>query len=133
MSLSIPQPSVAVLSRDEIAKTQVLGGSNDRLQHPELSATSGGNIALDRVDDITLAAPYQEDINPASGKQQGGQKDVPDAPAFEESAESRLERLGRMRPQVFHSIWSEIGFVFSISMSQVLSVILTPQNDHSNH
>jgi hypothetical protein len=45
-----------------------------------------------------------------------------DAPAIEESTEARLERLGRQRPEVFGSIWAEIVFVFSISMSQVLTV-----------
>lgn len=45
-----------------------------------------------------------------------------DAPAVEESIEARLERLGRQRPEVFGSMWAEIGFVFSISMSQVLTV-----------
>ncbi len=44
------------------------------------------------------------------------------SPAAEESLEARLERLGRQRPEVFGSLWAEIGFVFSISMSQVLSV-----------
>jgi hypothetical protein len=45
-----------------------------------------------------------------------------DAPVIEESTEARLERLGRQRPEVFGSIWAEIVFVFSISMSQVLTV-----------
>ena len=48
-----------------------------------------------------------------------GQKD---SPAVEESMEARIERLGRARPEVFDSLWSEIVFVFSISMSQVLTV-----------
>jgi hypothetical protein len=42
--------------------------------------------------------------------------------AIEESDQARLERLGRQRPEVFGSIWSEVGFIFSIAMSQVLSV-----------
>lgn len=42
----------------------------------------------------------------------------------EESAQARLERLGRQRPEAFDSLWAEIGFVFSISMSQVLTVSL---------
>jgi hypothetical protein len=33
-----------------------------------------------------------------------------------------IERLGRERPEVFKSRWSEIGFVFSICMSQLLTV-----------
>lgn len=40
----------------------------------------------------------------------------------EESLEARIERLGRQRPDEFNSLWAEIGFVFSICMSQVLSV-----------
>ena len=40
----------------------------------------------------------------------------------EESLEARIERLGRERPQQFKSLWAEVVFVFSISMSQVLSV-----------
>ncbi|KAL3425694.1 MFS multidrug transporter [Phlyctema vagabunda] len=48
-------------------------------------------------------------------------RSIQDEPATEESIEARIERLGRARPEVFGSIWSEIGFVFSISMSQILS------------
>ncbi|KAH8598189.1 MFS multidrug transporter-like protein [Bisporella sp. PMI_857] len=43
----------------------------------------------------------------------------------EESPEARLERLGRQRPDVFGSLWAEVGFVFSISMSQVLSYFVS--------
>ncbi|KAH8821766.1 MFS multidrug transporter-like protein [Xylogone sp. PMI_703] len=42
-------------------------------------------------------------------------------PVIEESLEARLERLGRARPEIFTSLWSEILFVFSICMSQVIS------------
>ncbi|KAK8909296.1 hypothetical protein QC760_002013 [Botrytis cinerea] len=41
--------------------------------------------------------------------------------SLEEAPEVRIERLGRQRPEVFKSLWAEIGFVFSISMSQVLT------------
>jgi len=40
----------------------------------------------------------------------------------EESVEARIERLGRQRPATFKSIWSEVFFVFSIMMSQLLAV-----------
>lgn len=36
--------------------------------------------------------------------------------------EMDLEKLGRARPDVFSNAWSETAFVFSIVMSQVLSV-----------
>ncbi len=39
----------------------------------------------------------------------------------EESLEARIERLGRERPPAFKTIWSEIAFVFSITMSQLLT------------
>lgn len=40
----------------------------------------------------------------------------------EESMAARIERLGRERPKAFKSLWAEVGFVFTISMSQVLTV-----------
>jgi hypothetical protein len=40
----------------------------------------------------------------------------------EESHEARIERLGRQRPEQFKTLWAEIGFVFSIVMSQVMTV-----------
>lgn len=45
-----------------------------------------------------------------------------DSPSIEESNAARIERLGRQRPEAFRSIWAEVGFVFSLAMSQVLSV-----------
>lgn len=45
-----------------------------------------------------------------------------ESPAIEESMEERLERLGRQRPEVFSSLTAEIGFVFSVCMSQVFGV-----------
>lgn len=42
-------------------------------------------------------------------------------PPVDESLQARIERLGRERPAVFHSAWREISFVFSISMSQLLT------------
>jgi len=41
---------------------------------------------------------------------------------IEETVEACLERLGRMRPEKFKSLWAEIGFCFSIVMSQLLTV-----------
>ena len=123
MSVNFPRPSVAVPSRDEIENNQSLGDLGASHQHQEMSS-SGGNMVLNSVNEDALAAAYQEDIGPASPRLQvrerPSQKLV--SPVVEESAEVRIERLGRQRPEVFDSIWSEIGFVFSISMSQVLSV-----------
>ena len=38
-----------------------------------------------------------------------------------QTAAARIERLGRARPEIFRSIWAEIGSVFSICMSQLLT------------
>ena len=37
-----------------------------------------------------------------------------------ESEEAHIERLGRQRPDKFKSRWTEIGFAFSVGMSQAL-------------
>jgi hypothetical protein len=123
MSVNFSRPSVAVPSRDEIGNSQSLGDLSASHQHQETSS-SAGNLVLNQVNEVALAAAYQEDIGLASPRLQVGEKlpHEPGSPAIEESAEARVERLGRQRPEVFDSIWSEIGFVFSISMSQVLSV-----------
>lgn len=42
-------------------------------------------------------------------------------PAVDESLRVQIERLGRERPPIFTTRWSEIIFVFSISMSQFLT------------
>lgn len=41
---------------------------------------------------------------------------------MEGSEQTQIERLGRMRPEKFSSLWMELGFCFSIVMSQVLTV-----------
>lgn len=46
---------------------------------------------------------------------------IPVAPFDEESMEARIERMGRERPPNFKTIWSELAFVFSIIMSQILT------------
>ena len=39
----------------------------------------------------------------------------------EESLDARIQRLGRERPPIFKTIWSECAFVFSILMSQIIT------------
>jgi MFS family permease len=59
-------------------------------------------------------------LDPPSQEYLGLRKDVatPEKEG-EESRQASIERLGRQRPQVFNSVWAEIAFVFSISMSQI--------------
>lgn len=40
---------------------------------------------------------------------------------LDESTEARIERLGRQRPSIFSSAFKEIAFVFSITMSQIIT------------
>jgi hypothetical protein len=99
--------------------------------HPNISSTNrttspnSHDVVLDHVNEAALAAAYQEEITSPSilgPQKKETQQTGMDSPAVEESVEAKLERLGRQRPEVFDSIWAEIGFVISISMSQVLSV-----------
>lgn len=43
-----------------------------------------------------------------------------------ESMEARIERLGRQRPSKFKTIWTEIGFCFSLLASMVMAVSSIP-------
>jgi hypothetical protein len=90
--------------------------------------TLSKTVVQNNVEEDSLAAACREEvISPVTFGPHGKEKNSRDLdlPVIEESTEARLERLGRQRPEVFDSIWSEIGFVFSISMSQVLSVSST--------
>jgi hypothetical protein len=53
-------------------------------------------------------------------------------PGVEASESHRLEQLGRERPKCFATWYSELGFCFSVVMSQILSVsrmLLSIEND----
>lgn len=39
-----------------------------------------------------------------------------------ESMQARIERLGRVRPAKFKTVWTEIGFCFSLLASMVMAV-----------
>lgn len=100
--------------------------------HRTLSTRSTESMVLDHVSDTVAASScsYQEDAKSpralgASEKANSHQHQKgagSESPSVEESAETRIARLGKQRPEVFKSLWAEIGFVFAISMSQVLSV-----------
>lgn len=76
-----------------------------------------------QVNDAAVTAAYDEDVASPMWPRpfEEGKSPKGGSPAVDESLEARLERLGRQRPELFGSVWAEIGFVFSISMSQVLS------------
>jgi hypothetical protein len=84
---------------------------------------------MEQVTEAAVAAEYQEDVASTMAPGPFEREKLPHGGslAAEESLEARLERLGRQRPEVFSSVWAEIGFVFSISMSQVLSVSRLPK------
>lgn len=117
MSLDISHSNIPRSSQDRALEAQVQGDLNISPRR-ETSST----ISNDHLDEVPSPAAYKEDIRPVSSGLQGREKQPQDTFSIEESAEARLERLGRQRPEVFDSTWSEIGFVFSISMCQVLSV-----------
>jgi hypothetical protein len=83
-----------------------------------------GELPTNRVGDNIIT---EESVNATSRSRQDGNNTPESAlPPVEESIEERIQRLGRQRPKVFDSLWAEIGFVFSICMSQVLTVSCHP-------
>jgi hypothetical protein len=103
---------------DDTEKKSPLGANPGPLYlNYDIPTTSG------RGDDdgIGREQPMGADIQDSKEGDLGGEA------LEEESLEARIERLGRERPQEFKSLWAEIVFVFSISMSQVLSVSQVPK------
>lgn len=64
------------------------------------------------------------DTSPTKDDTKNVTEDVARGPVVEESTAARIERLGRMRPEKFNSIWEEAGFCFSVVMSQALTVMI---------
>jgi len=96
---------------------------HDSQFRPHRDSSDLGTIVLDHVNEAALAAGYQENLaTPSPSSPENKTPASPPDSGLEESPEARLERLGRQRPEVFKSIYAEIGFVFSISMSQIFSV-----------
>jgi hypothetical protein len=125
MSSDMPQDSVAGppgLLRDGKSTPHRLDGSNSS-QDLEVHFHSGDFIRNHEDEGAQTARSRDELRSPTTpGPLKKEKEDQDDSPAIEESMEARLERLGRQRPETFHSAWSEIGFVFSVCMCQVLSV-----------
>lgn len=80
------------------------------MDKPDVLAVILGKSIPDIKDAIDTVAPQDTGVGPKE--------------ELEETPEARIERLGRQRPEKFKTIWAEIGFVFSIVMSQVLTVSL---------
>ncbi|KAK0257896.1 hypothetical protein LTS09_007089 [Friedmanniomyces endolithicus] len=69
----------------------------------------------DSVNTITPASKYESSKLSTAGVDTGPNQ------IEAESEAARIERLGRQRPEVLDSLWKEVGFVFSIAMSQLLT------------
>lgn len=131
MSLGNGQNTVVAALPNE-HQLQTTDEANNSSPHQILTAnensTTKENTTSDHENDNSLNSTHREDVANASTPQTPGPPEKEtryqggDSPAIEESTEAMLERLGRQRPEVFDSIWAEIGFIFSISMSQVLTV-----------
>ncbi len=127
MSFDNTQNSIGVASQDQFSTGLISCETNPpTLSHPV--ALTDVDIIFSQGNDAAPARSYQEEIMTSTSAMDPGpfkkskHLQVGDSPAIEESIEARVERLGRQRPEAFDSIWAEIGFVFSIVMSQVLTV-----------
>ena len=67
---------------------------------------------------------------PSPGKNNNNVPGVPESPSasiFDGLDQTEIERLGRVRPECFKTRWSEVAFVSSICMAQIL-VVRTQRN-----
>jgi len=97
-----------------------------RNSYLRLNSPTTNEMALKQAEHAASSAPLQKETSfPTSPSQLRKEHTLgADSSRLDESNAARVERLGRQRPEAFASIWSEVGFVFSIAMSQVLSVLL---------
>lgn len=86
----------------EIRRPESSGGSHERVADA-LTAAEGHELTPFHAS-LSPPAANNETLNPV-----------------DENFAVRIERLGRQRPPQFKNIWSEIGFLFSIYMSQILT------------
>lgn len=82
-----------------------------------ITAPVAAHVASPALDESQLAKV--ETVDDRTGEY-GSFKHGP--PLEEESEQARVERLGRMRPEIFRGLWDEFGFCFSVVMSQALTV-----------
>ena len=101
-SYTLIKPPTALPSSDSIM-TQAVPPSTRPLSPKSLLATDHSTM------------PMNFSLPPHTGIEQTCYASV------EEPLSARIERLGRERPSVFKTFWSEVIFVFSISMSQLLT------------
>ncbi|KAI8722961.1 MFS domain-containing protein [Fusarium sp. LHS14.1] len=83
------------------------------------SNTSATSTTLSR--ECSDGLPQVVDPLPIDTPSPGHHDIAESTPPVDESLQARIERLGRERPPIFTTHWSEIIFVFSISMSQFLT------------
>lgn len=112
--------SISKTSSPASQQRPCLGESIQQLRSISRTHHAAQNVAEE--DSISPANPQNQDVSKNEGKSKGVEGD--DVQGGEESAQARIERLGRERPKIFSSLWAEIGFVFSIIMSQILAVRL---------
>lgn len=87
-----------------------------------LNMSESSRISLAQLSSLSLSNAVPEDplVSTISSLPHDDEKEVVECIA-EESLEAKIERLGRARPPEFKTAWSEIAFVFSITMSQLLT------------
>ncbi|KAF2767981.1 MFS general substrate transporter [Teratosphaeria nubilosa] len=99
---------------------QQLDLSSSHRRGMQQSPTSRDLVAEPSADHTT--ATPTESQNHSVNDRDHGCKIGKEAHILEGDSETaRLDRLGRERPEKLKSLWREIGFVFSIAMSQVLT------------
>ncbi|KAK4565598.1 hypothetical protein LTR86_004215 [Recurvomyces mirabilis] len=87
------------------------------LQHTRPTSTQlGASLSTQERLQMNSLRPVSRSGNGAAEYQNDVEGD-----ATEESLDARVQRLGRERPGVFLTAWSEVAFVFSIIMSQLLT------------
>lgn len=111
-SVSIAESSKEGIEKEGLKDETPRSSGRSIIEPPTIGRGEGDILELKQLTDIG----FHDDRMDGSSVE--GQE--------EESLEAKIERLGRERPKQFKSLWAEIVFIFSMSMSQVLTVSHSP-------
>ena len=102
---------------------------------PELDVARASSVDVgsdvDCLQTLTRKKPSFVDASPDAFPLQGLGDDLTKTTALSSRAiiptdRAEIERLGRVRPVHFKSTWSEVGFILSVCMAQILVVRSPP-------
>src|SRR6266516_1687312 len=99
---------------------KTFGEPSSSLAEQVLRSSISIRAAQSRPTSRGIAAQTEEQSTQVKDECRSSVTESSNCPIEGENTIAQIERLGRMRPEQFKSAYAEVGFAFSICMSQIL-------------